>query len=82
MLTDPNNDARTWFWGHFYEDGEAVLAATATPEANRALRASGRICAIAKYQAIGFTPWTGATATREDGPLGPSLVTGPYHLPG
>ena len=61
VLTDPNNDARTWFWGHFYEDGEAVLTATATPEANRALRASGRICAIAKYQAIGFTPWTGMT---------------------
>ena len=61
VLTDPNNDARTWFWGHFYEDGEAVLTATSTPEANRALRASGRICAIAKYQAIGFTPWTGMT---------------------
>ena len=63
VLTDPNNDARTWFWGHFYEDGEAVLTATATPEANRALRASGRICAIGKYQAIGFTPWTGTTGS-------------------
>ena len=61
VLTDPNNDARTWLYGHFYEDGEAVLTATSTPDANRALRASGRICAIGKYQAIGFTPWTGTT---------------------
>ena len=63
VLTDPNADTRTWFWGHFYEDGEAVLTATSTPEANRALRASGRICANAKYQGLGFTPWTGTTGS-------------------
>ncbi len=59
VLTDPNDDQRTWFYGHFYEDGEAVLTATPTPDPNRALRSTGRICAIAKYQGLGFTPWTG-----------------------
>ena len=57
VLTDPNNDARTWFYAHFYADGEGVLTATSTPEANRQLLASGRICAIGKYQALGFAPW-------------------------
>lgn len=61
VLTDPNNDNRTWFWAHFYENGEAVLTATSTPDATRTLRASGRICAIGKYVGLGFTPWDGAT---------------------
>ena len=61
VLTDPNNDARTWFYGHFYEDGEAVLTATPTPDATRTLRATGRICAIGKYVGLGFTPWDGVT---------------------
>lgn len=61
VLTDPNNDARTWFYGHFYEDGEAVLTATPTPDATRELRATGRICAIGKYVGLGFTPWDGVT---------------------
>lgn len=61
VLTDSNNDARTWFWAHFYDDGEAVLTATATPDPTRTLRASGRICAIGKYVGLGFTPWTGTT---------------------
>ena len=57
VLTDPNADNRTWFYAHFYDDGEGVLTATSTPEANRQLLASGRICAIGKYQGLGFTPW-------------------------
>ena len=61
VLTDPNNDARTWFWAHFYDDGEAVLTATPTPDSTRTLRATGRICAIGKYVGLGFTPWTGTT---------------------
>lgn len=61
VLTDPNDDRRTWFWAHFYQDGEAVLTATSTPEANRALRATGRSRAIGKYTGLGFTPWTGVT---------------------
>ncbi len=57
VLTEPNADQRTWFYAHFYADGEAVLTATADPEVNRELLASGRICAIGKYKALGFTPW-------------------------
>ena len=63
VLTDPNDDARTWFYGHFYEDGEAVLTATPTPDATRTLRAAGRICAIGKYVGLGFTPWTGTAGS-------------------
>ena len=61
VLTDPNNDARTWFWAHYYADGEGVLTATSTPDATRELVASGRICAIGKYVGLGFTPWDGVT---------------------
>ena len=65
VLTDPNADGRHWFYAHHYDDGEGVLTATATPEAGRGLRASGRICAEAKYVGLGFTPWDGVTgATR------------------
>lgn len=61
VLTDPNADSRTWFWAHFYDDGEAVLTANSSPDQARTLRASGRICAIGKYVGLGFTPWTGTT---------------------
>lgn len=61
VLTDPNDDRRTWFWAHYYADGEGVLTATATPDAMRELVASGRICAIGKYVGLGFTPWDGMT---------------------
>ena len=49
VLTDPNDDRRTWFWAHYYADGEGELVA------------SGRICAIGKYVGLGFTPWDGVT---------------------
>ena len=48
----------------FYADGEDVLTATTTPEANRQLLASGRICAIEKYVGLGFTPWDGNPGTH------------------
>jgi len=64
VLTDPNNDQRTWFYAHFYADGEGVLTATSTPEANCELLASGRICAIGKYVGLGFTPWDGNPGTH------------------
>lgn len=61
VLTDPNDDGRHWFWAHYYADGEGVLTAAATPDGNRTLVASGRICAEAKYVGLGFTPWDGVT---------------------
>ena len=61
VLTDPNNDNRTWFYAHYYADGEGVLTATPTPDPTRELVASNRICAIGKYVGLGFTPWDGVT---------------------
>lgn len=61
VLTDPNDDRRTWFWAHFYQDGEAVLTASPTPDPTHELVASNRICAIGKYVGLGFTPWNGVT---------------------
>ena len=61
VLTDPSNDTRTWFWAHYYTDGGAVLTAASTPDANRTLRASKRICANGKYQGLGFQPWDATT---------------------
>ncbi|MBQ9044063.1 MAG: hypothetical protein IJ111_14765 [Eggerthellaceae bacterium] len=64
VLTDPANDLRTWFWAHFYDDGEGVLTATSIPESGRVVLASNRICAIGKYRSLGFTPWDGSEATH------------------
>ncbi len=61
VLTDPNNDARHWFYAHYYSDGEGVLTASSTPDSTRELVATGRICAEAKYVGLGFTPWDGVT---------------------
>lgn len=57
VLTDPSDDRCTWFWAHFYDDGEGVLTASSTPDPTRELVASNRICAIGKYVGLGFTPW-------------------------
>ena len=35
VLTDPANDARTWFYAHFSSDGQAIITATSTPDATR-----------------------------------------------
>ena len=61
VLTDPNNDDRHWFYAYYYMDGGAVLTASSSPESGRELRASGRICAEAKYVGLGYTPWDGVT---------------------
>ena len=61
VLTDPNADNRTWFYAHYYADGEGVLTANPAPDPTRVLVASGRICAIGKYVGLGFTPWDGVT---------------------
>lgn len=63
VLTDPENDAREWFRAFFYDDGGAVLTAATTPDASRTLVAYGRICANAKYQGLGFTPWNSTTGS-------------------
>ena len=61
VLTDPNDDRRTWFWAHFYADGEGVLTASPTPDPMREVVASNRICAIGKYVGLGLAPWDGVT---------------------
>lgn len=60
VLTDPAADAREWYWAHVYADGGAVLTASETVDSSRELVASGRICANAKYQGLGFQPWEDA----------------------
>ncbi|MGI6590327.1 MAG: hypothetical protein ACOX1O_01745 [Eggerthellaceae bacterium] len=80
VLTDPNADARTWFWAHFYDDGEAVLTASSAPDPTRTLRASGRICAIGKYVGLGFTPWDGHDGTDSPSALDKRDVRGRHGL--
>ena len=62
VLTNPNADSRTWFYGHFYADGQAVLTATATPDATRELLATGRICPSASTRAWASRLGTARTA--------------------
>jgi hypothetical protein len=59
VLTDPGSDARTWYRAFYYADGEAVLTAAEEPEEGRELAASGRICAVGRYQGLGYAPWDG-----------------------
>ena len=76
VLTDPNNDARTWAWGHLYADGELVITASSTPEASRALTASGRVCTNAHYQAAGCTPWYDSRASVRLATFAADLASG------
>lgn len=57
VLTDPDADARDWFHCYQYGDGELVLTASSSPEAGRALVASGRLCAQARYDSVGYQAW-------------------------
>lgn len=57
VLTDPAADARDWYWGHLYSDGELVVTASSTPDASRAVVASGRLCAQGRYERIGYMAW-------------------------
>ncbi len=57
VLTDPSADEREWFRCFLYGDGELSLTAAAEPEAGRQLLASGRLCANARYNAVGYQPW-------------------------
>ena len=57
VLTAPGYDNRTWFRCFLYDDGELVLTAATEPEAGRGLVSSGRLCANARYNSVGYQPW-------------------------
>lgn len=59
VLTHPDGseDEREWFRCFLYADGELVLTAAAEPEAGRELVSSGRLCANARYNSVGYQPW-------------------------
>ena len=57
VLTDPDDDRREWFRCFLYADGELVLTAATEPEAGRELVSSGRLCANARYNSVGYQPW-------------------------
>lgn len=57
VLTDPASDQREWFRCFLYADGGLVLTAEAEPEAGRELVSSGRLCANARYNSVGYQPW-------------------------
>lgn len=57
VLTDPADDRREWFRCFLYADGGLVLTATTEPEAGRELVSSGRLCANARYNSVGYQPW-------------------------
>lgn len=57
VLTDPADDMRDWFYCYQYGDGELVLTASSSPDAGRSLVASGRLCAQARYDGVGYQAW-------------------------
>ena len=59
VLTHPDGseDEREWFRCFLYADGELVLTAATAPEAGRELVSSGRLCANARYNSVGYQPW-------------------------
>lgn len=57
VLTDPASDQREWFRCYLYADGGLVLTAATAPEAGRELVSSGRLCANARYNSVGYQPW-------------------------
>ena len=57
VLTDPADDRREWFRCFLYADGGLVLTAATDPEAGRELVSSGRLCANARYNSVGYQPW-------------------------
>ena len=57
VLTDPAADARTWFTGTLFADGELSLSVEGADAAGREVLASGLVCANARYNAIQCNPW-------------------------
>ena len=60
ILTDPAADAREWVACHLYADGELVLTLDPEPEEGREVALSSRMCATARYRAIGSRAWDDA----------------------
>ena len=56
VLTDPGNDIREWCKVYFYTDGSVVFTANGLVDANKTLRASGRLCVSALYKTSGLLP--------------------------
>lgn len=44
VLTDPNNDNRTWFWAHYYANGEGVLTVSSARPYARARGVRADLC--------------------------------------
>ncbi|MBR3314833.1 MAG: hypothetical protein IKG18_11920 [Atopobiaceae bacterium] len=57
VLTNPANDQRTWAWAHLYERGVLEITSTQTPDSQRQVLASGRVCTNAHYQSHAAMPW-------------------------
>lgn len=57
VLTRHASDQREWFRCYLYADGGLVLTAAVAPEAGREVVASGRLCANARYNSVGYQPW-------------------------
>ncbi len=57
VLTDPADDGREWLRCLLYDDGELVITASGRPEAGRGVLSDGRLCATARYTAVGAVPW-------------------------
>ena len=56
VLTNPSADIREWCKVFFYTDGSVVFTAAGAVDASKTLRASGRMCVSAKYNAAGVIP--------------------------
>ena len=54
--TDPNADIREWCKVYFYTDGSVVFTANGAVDQAKTLRALGRLCASAVYEASGLFP--------------------------
>ncbi|OUO31705.1 hypothetical protein [Olsenella sp. An293] len=77
VLTHPDGseDERAWFRCYLYGDGELVLTAATEPEAGRELVSSGRLCANARYNSVGYQPWYDRRHDVEAVGIAPDMAT-------
>ena len=57
LLTDPADDRRRWCVGTVYADGLLEVSASGAADAARTVLATGRVCANARYDAVGSAFW-------------------------